>query len=437
MAVAGTLAVNLVLESQQFAQGMSKSQHALANFQNSAMSMGGTLLSAINPVTMLIAASTASAAYAFTQVAKQMEEVDRIAGISEGLGIATDKFVGLEHAALQTSRATSEDLQTALRNLNKQLGTVGDSASPAAKAFKQLGLDAAQLRTKRPDEAFNAIADAFQDMDDHAKETALAMQIFGKGGSDLLTTLNYGSEGLQRMQAQAELLGITFDNDAAAGVANFKDAQDRLTMAHDALWRGIAIELAPSMTVLTDHTTAATVAARHGVTVFGDLAEQVSHSAKQFRLAAEANSYLTAGLKATYSYLPNILKGVIRTGLEGYDAIHRGVEGFDAAAGAADRYTAALERLKAESNLGAVTFGTTAGFSALRNAMAVGAASAGLGSVSTALAGSGAGSTAAVKDVAKEATAKKSLTVQERMLDAIRSPGEYKPVKLTVATSIL
>ena len=60
------------------------------------------------------------------------------------------------------------------------------------------------------------MADKFKAMPDGTKKTALAMDILGKSGKDLIPLLNSGSEGLGEMLAEADSLGITLSTETAA-----------------------------------------------------------------------------------------------------------------------------------------------------------------------------------------------------------------------------
>ncbi len=60
-------------------------------------------------------------------------------------------------------------------------------------------------------------------MENGGKKTALAMDIFGRSGAELIPLLNSGRDGLQEMADKAHALGIVFDADTAAKAEHFND----------------------------------------------------------------------------------------------------------------------------------------------------------------------------------------------------------------------
>ena len=77
---------------------------------------------------------------------------------------------------------------------------------PASIAFKALGIDVrdASGNIRDTNAVFLDIADRFGRMQDGATKSALAMQVFGKSGAELIPLLNSGRDGLKGMAAYAE-----------------------------------------------------------------------------------------------------------------------------------------------------------------------------------------------------------------------------------------
>jgi hypothetical protein len=94
------------------------------------------------------------------------------------------------------------------------------------RAFDELGisvLDASgQLRPMN--DVMLEVADKFSKMEDGTLKAALAQDLFGRSGMQLIPMLNLGAEGLRQEAELAKKLGIVFDQDAASAADKFNDA---------------------------------------------------------------------------------------------------------------------------------------------------------------------------------------------------------------------
>ena len=89
-------------------------------------------------------------------------------------------------------------------------------------------------------------------MPDGPEQAALALQLFGKSGLELIPLLNSGSDGIKQMTDRARELGLVFDNDAGAKADEFNDKLDELKGAATGLATQVAIELLPELIRLVD-----------------------------------------------------------------------------------------------------------------------------------------------------------------------------------------
>jgi hypothetical protein len=80
------------------------------------------------------------------------------------------------------------------------------------------------LRSTR--QVLGDVADKFAEYEDGAAKTALAVQIFGKSGADLIPLLNGGSEALDQFDDMARKLGLTLDDETAKNAEKFNDTVD-------------------------------------------------------------------------------------------------------------------------------------------------------------------------------------------------------------------
>jgi hypothetical protein len=147
---------------------------------------------------------------------------------AQKIGVTTEAVQELGYAA-EVSGVSSETLQTGIKHLAlgmQELRTKG--TGPAAEAFGQLGISFAQLKNESPDQNLERIAQKFQSMPDGARKTALAMQLFGRAGADLIPLLNRGQEGIVDLRNEAERLGIVMSKDDAESFEKLEESTLRI-----------------------------------------------------------------------------------------------------------------------------------------------------------------------------------------------------------------
>jgi len=91
--------------------------------------------------------------------------------------------------AFSNAGSSAEKVGPTINKLQKFIVDAGDSASSQRKAITELGLSYADLINKSPTDQLEAIANAISGVDNDAKRGALAVQVFGKSGGELLPFL--------------------------------------------------------------------------------------------------------------------------------------------------------------------------------------------------------------------------------------------------------
>lgn len=206
---------------------------------------------------------------------KKIQDVAGVAGKALGLigvSLSAKAFAGwiqggidAADAAAQLSEKTgiaAEDLG-GLQLAFKQAGLGGDAMSGSlSKMAKQMvdgnkGFDDLGVKTRNADGSMRSIkdvlydtADAFEGLEGGATESALAQQIFGKSGADLLPILNGGSKGLIEMAEMAEKLGLVISTDTAESADKFNDTVELLSLGLTGVATQTAAKLLPTLSNL-------------------------------------------------------------------------------------------------------------------------------------------------------------------------------------------
>lgn len=155
---------------------------------------------------------------------------DQVYKMSQKIGVSVESLSGLRYAA-KLSGAGLEDLEKAFKTLSQRMIEANDSSSRSAALMKALGVDIAG----GPEAALYKLADAFSTMRDGTTKTALAVELFGKSGMNLIPFLNQGAAGIKALQAEAERLGITMTTEGAQAAEKYNDNLESVKLSVESL----------------------------------------------------------------------------------------------------------------------------------------------------------------------------------------------------------
>lgn len=184
--------------------------------------------------------------------------VERIHHWAEAMGEAAERTVhlgqmyGLTVSQVQQLGAVADatgmriDLLTkGMGFMDKNLAAAEGGSKRAQNAFDQLGISLNDGKSNF--EKFAAVADKFAQMADGPKKTALAMQVFGKAGAELIPILNQGRAGLDEFSKAAEDFGAVNERAVERGMA-LADAMDMNKIAMKGVSNVLMDAFAPALT---------------------------------------------------------------------------------------------------------------------------------------------------------------------------------------------
>lgn len=238
-----------------------------------------------------IAAPILSAGKAFAATGDVLEKMSRRTGI----GVEALSELGF---AAEQSGGGLEVLEKGVRTMQRTINDAERGLSTAVDALDDLGLSADRLRGLSPEGQFKAIAEAISRVEDPTKRAALAMQIFGRAGTQLLPLMEEGADGIEALQAQARAFGLTVSTESAKQAALLTDTLNILWRVVKRVWFEIGAALAPVLIETAD------IMARAGVTVLRwveankQLIANVAKVARAVFIAAGAAGVLVLALGA-------------------------------------------------------------------------------------------------------------------------------------------
>lgn len=236
MAVVSDVEIRLRADIAQLRQDMERARREVGGAMDRIGNMARTAGAALGAIGAVLGAG------AFVGFIKgAIDATDAVSDISQKTGLAVEEIAGLQ-LWFQKGAMEAGMLETTMAKLSKNIAEGGAD-------FAKLGIS---TKTATGELRANAAvladtADKFAAMQDGTAKTAIAIQLFGKSGADLIPMLNEGSAGLREMNEMAEKLGLTFDQKVVDQAGEFNDTLDFIGMAAQGVGRKVAAELLPTL----------------------------------------------------------------------------------------------------------------------------------------------------------------------------------------------
>lgn len=140
---------------------------------------------------------------------------DRIGDMAEKINFSVRTLSGLETAA-EASGSSLEGLSTALGIFDKNIEAAAQGQERLSKLFKGLKVD-----TTNNEVAFRQVADILVKLGGTSQQTALAMELFGRSGKDVLGIIKATGGDVEKFIKSMEALGIVINDDAVKAADEF------------------------------------------------------------------------------------------------------------------------------------------------------------------------------------------------------------------------
>jgi hypothetical protein len=255
----GSLTIDLIAKIGGWTQGLTKAERDLDRStkrmnkmaNDFGRSIGASLRSAATGF-LAFAGVGISIGAATTAIKGAIDRADQLRDASIRLGVGVETLSAFGYAAQQTG-TDIEELNKGLLRLSRNATTALDPKSRQAGLFEALGVSKDALTDLN--KLVPQVANAFAGMEDGATKAALAQELFGRSGANLIEFLNQGESGLKTLTDRARELGIVIDDETAAAADDFNDKLADLKAAGTGLATQVASELLPQLTKLVDWAT--------------------------------------------------------------------------------------------------------------------------------------------------------------------------------------
>lgn len=174
-------------------------------------------------------------------VKQAINVADETNKMSQKIGVSVKDIAGLQLAFRQAG-VDAGGFQQGMTKLSV-------SVANGSKAFEAMGISTknADGSLKSTRQVLIESADKFASYKDGIDKTALAVEIFGKAGANLIPLLNQGSKGIEEYDRKAKQLGLTLSSETARAAEEFNDQLDLLGAASQGFATQLAAALLPAL----------------------------------------------------------------------------------------------------------------------------------------------------------------------------------------------
>jgi hypothetical protein len=164
--------------SRVFAGGLSQGVSSVAS------SFGG-LIASVNPAVLAIAGIGAAATGIVRGLVSLEDRVERLGNLADQLGVSFQFVQVLEETGRRTG-VSLEGVASAMSRLQRTLAGADEESKKATKALQNLGLSVTDLEGLTEQGRIEVIGQQLAAIEDPAKRSAAAIELFGRSGVQLL-----------------------------------------------------------------------------------------------------------------------------------------------------------------------------------------------------------------------------------------------------------
>lgn len=237
----GQLTIEMAANIVRLQQDMEKAKNTVAGAMQSIQKSASVAATALGAIGVGLSVG----AFA-SWIKSAIDAADETNKMAQKIGVAVKDVAGLQLAFRQAG-IEGGALQTSMSKLSVAISNGND-------AFVAMNISTrnADGTLKSTRQVLGEVADKFKSYEDGASKTALAVQLFGKAGADLIPLLNAGSDSLDQFDEMARKLGLTLTSETAARAEKFNDTLDLMGQGFKGIAMQVAAEMLPTLEGLAD-----------------------------------------------------------------------------------------------------------------------------------------------------------------------------------------
>ena len=257
---AGSAFVEIGMKTAGFDQHLKAAESKLSSFATAVSMVGGTIGNQFNGV-------ISSVNVAFNQIGGMIQTAvtmplkaaigdflvlgDDIQKMALRTGFSAETLSALNYAAEQSGTILS-DVEKSIRTLQRRITEAAQGSKSARKELESLGLSFEALKKLTPEHQFFLVTGQLSKIKDETEKVAMAANLLGRSGAQLLPMLEDGLDGVISLMKEAEELGVVISKEDADNAALFGDAIDRVRKIYLGMKMKISATLAETLTKALD-----------------------------------------------------------------------------------------------------------------------------------------------------------------------------------------
>lgn len=166
---------------------------------------------------------------------------DELADVSGKINFSAETLGALKIAGDQ-SGVSLERLSSGLSQFNRFLGNATEGGKKQIAVLDRLGVDYSDNET-----ALAGVFKVLANMPEGFKQSTLAMQLFGKGGKDVLGIIKQTGGDLPAFIAQMKAAGVVMSNDGVRAANEFSDKMVEVNAKLSLITANIGVKLLPTL----------------------------------------------------------------------------------------------------------------------------------------------------------------------------------------------
>ena len=172
---------------------------------------------------------------------------DEIDKNSQKVGMNTEAYQKWDYA-MKISGSSMSDCTVGLKTLTNKLDDFKNGSSGATAIFERLGISLDDVSSKSREDIFQMTVYALQNVEDATEKAAIANDLFGRSGQELMPMFNLTNEELENLMQEAEDYGMVMSEEAVKSSAGFQDSLTKLQGAFKGVTNGVMSNLMPGLT---------------------------------------------------------------------------------------------------------------------------------------------------------------------------------------------
>jgi hypothetical protein len=251
--MAGSIVAKMFLDSSGWKASVDQIKKDEVTIKTSAQKIGQSLTRAF---TFAAAAGTAIVGSLALIVKKTADTGDAFNDMSKRVGISVEQLSAYDLIA-KKSGTSMEGLAVAFRGLSSRMLDASRGLEAQKATFDELGISvtdgSGKLRSM--DDVLLDVADRFSKMEDGTRKAALAQDLFGRSGMELIPMLNEGRAAILANVEAARRLGLVWSKEDAAAADNLHDSLAELSGSVRGIASDIGKALIPVFTTMAQGAT--------------------------------------------------------------------------------------------------------------------------------------------------------------------------------------